>query len=71
MKKEEIFAAAVALMDDEIRESVAADLAPCSEREFLAEYCRRHAERYGEAFMTPDNRPALESYDEAEKAERS
>ena len=70
--KKDIFNAAVALMDDEIREAVAADLAPCSEREFLAEYCRRHAERFGEVFMTPDNRPALESYDAAaEDTERS
>lgn len=69
--KKDIFNAAVALMDDEIREAVAADLAPCSEREFLAEYCRRHAERFGEVFMTPDNRPALESYDDAPDARYS
>lgn len=42
--------AAVALMDDEIREAVHADLAPCSNAEFLAEYCRRHEEKFGEPF---------------------
>lgn len=38
-------------MDDEIREAVHADLAPCSEEEFLAEYKRRHMEKYGEEFV--------------------
>ena len=42
--------AAVALMDDEIREAVHADLAPCTELEFLMEYLRRHMDRYGKAF---------------------
>lgn len=31
----------VEMMDDEIREAVNADLAPCTEEEFLAEYLRR------------------------------
>lgn len=30
-----------AVMDDELRESIHFDLAPCSEAEFLAEYLRR------------------------------
>lgn len=34
----------VCLMDDDIREAVAADLAPCTEAEFLAEYLRRAPE---------------------------
>ena len=33
--------AIVEMMDDEIREAVHADLAPCTEEEFLAEYLRR------------------------------
>lgn len=33
--------AVVNMMDDELREEVAADLAPCTELEFLAEYLRR------------------------------
>lgn len=44
------YASAVALMDDEIREAVHADLAPCSEVEFLEEYMRRHEAKYGVAF---------------------
>lgn len=45
------FDAAVILMDDEIRESIHADLAPCTEEEFLEEYMRRHEERYGIPFV--------------------
>jgi hypothetical protein len=41
---------AVSLMDDKIREAVHADLAPCTEAEFLAEYMARHLEKYGEPF---------------------
>lgn len=44
------YAAAVQLMDDEIREAVHADLAPCSEEEFLVEYMKRHYAKYGEEF---------------------
>lgn len=43
--------AAVALMDDELREEVHMDLAPCNEEEFLAEYMRRHKEKYGAPFI--------------------
>ena len=45
-----LYAAAVELMDDEIREAVHADLAPCTDLDFLAEYMKRHEEKYGEAF---------------------
>ena len=41
----------VNLMDDEIREAVHADLAPCTEEEFLEEYKKRHLEKYGEEFI--------------------
>lgn len=34
----------VNMMDDEIREDVHADIAPCTELEFLTEYLRRTAE---------------------------
>ena len=46
----ENFASAVELMDDEIREAVHADLAPCTDEEFLVEYMKRHEEKYGEPF---------------------
>ena len=45
-----LFDAAVQLMDDEIRESVHAELAPCSDLEFLEEYIARHKEKYNEDF---------------------
>ena len=43
--------AAVMLMDDEIREAVSFDIAPCTEQEFVDEYCKRHFEKYGEDFV--------------------
>lgn len=48
---------AVEFMDDEIREEVHADLAPCTEQEFFDEYAKRHAEKYG----TEDWQPAQEN----------
>lgn len=47
---EVFFETATDLMDDEIRESVHADLAPCTEQEFFTEYCERHFAKYGEDF---------------------
>ena len=46
-----LIAAAVQLMDDEIREAIHADLAPCTDLEFLEEYMKRHEEKYGIAFI--------------------
>ena len=43
--------AAVMLMDDEIREAIHSDIVPCTEQEFVDEYCRRHLEKYGEDFI--------------------
>ena len=43
--------AAVMLMDDEIREAVNFDIAPCTEQEFVDEYCKRQLEKYGEDFI--------------------
>lgn len=44
------FTAAVELMDDEIREEIHAEGIYTTEAAFLAEYCRRHLEKYGEEF---------------------
>lgn len=44
------FETAVNLMDDEIRESLHAELAPCTEQEFFDAYCKAHEEKYGEEF---------------------
>lgn len=45
------FEAAVALMDDELREQVHMDLAPCTEEEFLEAYKAAHLAKYGEEFQ--------------------
>lgn len=47
----EYFDAAVQLMDDELREQIHAELAPCTDEEFLREYERRHLEKFGVRFV--------------------
>lgn len=42
--------AAVVLMDDELREEIHMDIAPCTDEEFLEEYKKRHLEKFGEEF---------------------
>lgn len=42
--------AIVELMDDELREQVHDELAPCTEEEFFARYCELHEQKYGEPF---------------------
>lgn len=44
------YAAAVELMDDEIREEVHAELAPCTEQEFFAAYAAAHLAKFGEVW---------------------
>ena len=38
------------LMDDELREQVHAELAPCTEKEFLTRYMELHLEKYNKEF---------------------
>ena len=45
------FEVAVSLMDDEIREDLNRELAPCSEQEFFSAYEKAQAEKYGEEFQ--------------------
>lgn len=45
------YRAAENLMDDDLREEIHNDLAPCTEQEFMDEYARRHAERFGSEFV--------------------
>lgn len=40
----------VNLMDDELREQVHAELAPCTDETFLERYKQLHFEKYGEEF---------------------
>lgn len=44
------FEAAVALMDDEIREALHEKLAPCTNQEFFEAYEEAHLEKYGSEF---------------------
>lgn len=44
------YEAAVMLMDDDIREELHREIAPCTDEEFLNEYAERHFEKYGEEF---------------------
>lgn len=40
------FDAAVAIMDDELREEIAAQFAPCTEQKFFTEYAKAHNARF-------------------------
>ena len=44
------FDAAVALMDDDIREELHAELSPCTEQRFFNAYLEQHYADYGEEF---------------------
>lgn len=49
--------AAVALMDDDLREEVAGDLVPCTEQEFFNEYCKRYAIKFGAPWELDKSNP--------------
>ena len=51
------FDAAVMLMDDETREEVHAELAPCSAQEFFDAYCKHHLRKTGEVFVCDTENP--------------
>ena len=51
------FDAAVSLMDNEIREEIARDLAPCTEQEFFDAYCKAHEDKYGEEWELAKRNP--------------
>lgn len=43
--------ACVNMMDDDLREQLNAEMAPCTDQEFLDRYCQLHAEKFnGEEF---------------------
>lgn len=44
------FEAAVMLMDDDIREELHMEMAPCSEQEFFDAYCEAHWKKYKKEF---------------------
>ena len=51
------YEAAVMLMDDEIRESLHFEIAPCTEQEFFTAYEKAHAEKYGEEWELSKENP--------------
>ena len=51
------FAASVALMDDEIRETLHRGLAPCTEQEFFTAYEKAHEAKYGEEWELSKSNP--------------
>lgn len=51
------FDACVNLMDDEVREEVHAELAPCTDQEFFDAYCKAHEEKFGEEFELAKKNP--------------
>ncbi len=45
------FDAATMLMDDELREKLHNEMAPCTDQEFMDAYAAAHEEKYGEEFQ--------------------
>ena len=48
---------AVNLMDDDLREELSADLAPCTEQEFFEAYAKAHENKFGEAWELAKDNP--------------
>lgn len=48
---------AVVLMDDDLREELHRELAPCTEQEFFSAYEKAHAEKYGEEWELSKTNP--------------
>lgn len=44
------FEEAVNLMDDELREQVSAEMAPCTDQDFIDRYADLHEKKFGEGF---------------------
>lgn len=51
------YAAAVNLMDDDLREELHIKLAPCTDQEFFDEYAKAHREKFGEDFAPAVGKP--------------
>lgn len=51
------FNVAVMLMDDEIREELHEDMAPCTDQEFFSAYEARHEAKYGEEWELSKENP--------------
>ena len=51
------FESAVMHMDDDIREELHREMAPCTEQEFFTAYEKAHAEKYGEEWELSKENP--------------
>lgn len=51
------YGAAVVSMDDEIREDLHSELAPCTEQEFFARYEQEHELKFGEEWELSKENP--------------
>ena len=49
--------AALALMDDDLREELNADLAPCTEQEFFDAYAKAHEAKFSEEWELAKGNP--------------
>lgn len=49
--------AALALMDDDLREELNAELAPCTEQEFFEAYAKAHQAKFGEEWELAKENP--------------
>lgn len=49
--------AAVNLMDDDLREELNGELAPCTRQEFFTAYEKAHAEKFGEEWELSKENP--------------
>ena len=52
-----VYEAIVPYMDDEIREDLCREIAPCTEQEFFDAYCKAHEEKFGEEFELAKRNP--------------
>lgn len=51
------FDAAVQMMDDDIRETLHDELAPCTEQEFFNAYCKAYEDKFGEEWEPAKENP--------------
>lgn len=53
------FDAAVNCMDDEIREMLHQEIAPCTDQEFFDAYCKAHEDRFDEEWELAKENPVF------------
>lgn len=53
------FEAAVNFMDDEIREMLHGEIAPCTDQEFFDAYCKAHEDRFDEEWELAKENPVF------------